>query len=386
MPVFEFPVPKGPYAIGTVIYHWVDPNRPEPFTADPNDHRELMAQVWYPATNDPGAPRAPYLEDSDRETAAFAAQFRLPSFVFSHLKYVKTHAVLSAPVADDQSRYPVVIFVTGIEGYRQSNMLQIEELASRGYVVVGLDQPGTAAVVNFPDGRQILGMPKDQVQPLIDQSGAPLEPAPKLNGQPIPNGIIPILAPDVSFTLDQLAKINAADPNHVVTGRLDLEHVGAFGVSLGAMVVAEACLNEPRLKACLMYDAFVPLDVVNAGLDRPAMWLTRDANTMRREGWTERNVQLTYSTMRKTYEEVRSDAYFVQIPTMYHANFTDISYWSPAWQWLGLTGPIDVKKAYGIVNSYTVAFFDKHLRGMPAPLLDNPSAEPDVNFQKRLGA
>jgi hypothetical protein len=44
--VFRFPRPSGPYAIGTVSYHWVDGARPEVFTADPNDHRDLMVQVW----------------------------------------------------------------------------------------------------------------------------------------------------------------------------------------------------------------------------------------------------------------------------------------------------------------------------------------------------
>lgn len=60
-PVFRFPRPSGPYAIGTVTYDWVDTARPEIFTADPNDHRELMVQVWYPARANLSAPRAPYV-------------------------------------------------------------------------------------------------------------------------------------------------------------------------------------------------------------------------------------------------------------------------------------------------------------------------------------
>jgi len=35
IPVFRFPRPGGPYAIGTVTYDWVDATRPEVFTADP---------------------------------------------------------------------------------------------------------------------------------------------------------------------------------------------------------------------------------------------------------------------------------------------------------------------------------------------------------------
>jgi predicted dienelactone hydrolase len=48
-PVFRFPHPTGHHGIGTVTYHWVDADRPEAFTADPDDRRELMVQLWYPA-------------------------------------------------------------------------------------------------------------------------------------------------------------------------------------------------------------------------------------------------------------------------------------------------------------------------------------------------
>jgi len=53
IPIFRFPTPTGPYAIGTLTYHWIDAGRPEVFTADPDDRRELMVQVWYPAVAEP---------------------------------------------------------------------------------------------------------------------------------------------------------------------------------------------------------------------------------------------------------------------------------------------------------------------------------------------
>jgi predicted dienelactone hydrolase len=169
LPVFHFPKPTGSYAIGTVTYHWVDTNRPELFAPDPHDHRELMAQVWYPAKNVPAA-RAPYIEDADTVTPALARLTHLPGFLFTHFKYVTTNAVASAPIADDKSTYPVLIFLAGLDGFRAVNTFQIEELVSHGYIVVGLDQPGAVAMVRFPDGRQIAGLPKDAIQPLIDQS------------------------------------------------------------------------------------------------------------------------------------------------------------------------------------------------------------------------
>ena len=46
LPVFRFPHPTGPYAIGTVTYHWTDVARLEAFGTQPQRPRELMVQVW----------------------------------------------------------------------------------------------------------------------------------------------------------------------------------------------------------------------------------------------------------------------------------------------------------------------------------------------------
>lgn len=51
LPVFHFPKPTGPYAIGTLTYHWVDPSRPELFTADPSQTGPINAQRGYDIVN-----------------------------------------------------------------------------------------------------------------------------------------------------------------------------------------------------------------------------------------------------------------------------------------------------------------------------------------------
>jgi len=101
-----------------------------------------------------------------------------------------------------------------------------------------------------------------QMEALVNQSFAPGTTTPILNGQAMPNGIIPYFAEDVSFVLDQLASINTADPQGILTGKLDLAHTGIFGMSLGGAVGAEACLKDPRIKACLIEDVAMPADVV----------------------------------------------------------------------------------------------------------------------------
>ncbi|MEP7289091.1 MAG: carboxylic ester hydrolase, partial [Chloroflexota bacterium] len=286
------------------------------------------------------------------------------------------------------------IFLTGLNGFRQSNTFQVEELVSHGYIVVGIDQPYAAAAVVFPDGHQITGLTRDQMQPFIQQSLSPVEPAPMLNGQALEKGVIPYFAQDVSFTLDQLTALDKTEPNGILTGRLDLQRVGTFGISLGAMVASEACHTDARLQACLMMDAAMPADVVQAGLRQPSMWITRDANTMRLErqragGWSEADITQTLSTMQAVFnEESAGDGYYVQVPGLFHVNFTDAPYFTPLAPQLGFSGPnINAQRGFDIINAYSLAFFDQHLEGRPSALLDGPSKQyPEVLFETRASA
>ena len=384
LPVFQFPKPTGPHAIGTLTYHWVDMSRPELFTEDPNDHRELMAQVWYPAENKPSSPRAPYIQDADSVTSSIGRLLNLPEFIFSHFKYVTTNAVASAPITYDKSSYPVLIYLTGINGFRSINTFQIEELVSHGYIVVGIDQPGNAPSVSFPDGQQIFGWSRNEILPLIMQSENAQTKAPTLYGKILPDGIIPYYAQDASFALNQMTGLNKSDPNHILTGRLDLGHAGVFGISLGGMNGAQASLKDPRFKACLIMDVNMTADVVKSGIQQPSMFITRDAETMRLEGWAEKDITQTLTNMRTVYESLPSDGYYVEIPKMFHVNFTDLPYWSPIVSQLGMTGPINGQRGFDIVNAYSLAFFDKELKGQSSSLLNGLSKQyPEVNFETR---
>jgi hypothetical protein len=366
--MFRFPHPTGRHGIGTLTYHWVDADRPEAFTADPADRRELMVQLWYPATPDPAAPRAPYVRDA---AALASAMTPLPELTPQQLHDVTTDAVESAPVADDQPSYPVLLFLEGIRfAYRQQNTFQVEELVSHGHVVAAIDQPYVAATVVFPDGRQ-----------------AAYDPRWEPPHSAFMDAHIPYLAQDASFALDQLTALNQADPNGILTGRLDLGRAGLLGMSMGAVVGGEACRLEPRLRAGLLMDAMMPAEVVRDGLRQPTMWITRDADTMRLErrrsgGWAEPVIHETLDTMRAVYERLSGDGYYVQVPGIFHADMTDVPLLAPSR--VGLSGPVGVQRAHRIINAYSLAFFDRHLKGQPAALLDGPAAQyPEVVLETR---
>jgi hypothetical protein len=386
LPVFHFPSPGGPYAIGTLTYHWVDSDRTDVFSTAASARRELMVQIWYPAKaaesppSPSPSPGAPYVQNASALAKALSRLKNLPTVLFRQFKYVTTHAVLGAPVADAKPNYPVLIFLEGAIGFRQMNTFQVEALVSQGYIVAAIDQPHTAAVVVFPDGREVAALPLDQMLPLIRQSHSPAAIAPRFEGYKFEKGIVPYLAQDVSFTLNQLATLHQADPNAILTGRLDLRHVGTFGVSLGGIVGSEACRIEPRLRACLFMDAPMPVEVVKSGLQQPALWITRDVETMRLErrrsgGWLEEEISEHQTSMRAAFASSQAAGYFVQVLGVFHVNLTDIPYWSPLLPWLGVTGPIDSQRAHHIINAYSLAFFNKHLLGRTEALMDAPASQ-----------
>ncbi|OGX86765.1 hypothetical protein BEN47_12320 [Hymenobacter lapidarius] len=389
-PVFHFPPPGGPYGIGTVTYHWVDEQRQELFSPDPRARRELLVQVWYPAAPSPSAPRTPYLPDAAVVMPALARLHHLPAFVFAHFRYVRTNAVAAAPVAAGAARFPVLLFLEGVTGFRQMNTFQVEELVSHGYVVAALDQPGTAAAVVFPNGHRAAGLPVAQLRALIRPSHVRSVPRARLFGRALADtSLVPYLAQDVRFVLRRLAGLHQADPHGLLTGRLDVQRAGVFGISLGGIVAAEACRVEPRLRACLVLDAPVPTAVVRAGLRQPTLWLTRDAATMRLErrragGWSEEDIQSQQTSVRAAYRHLKGAGYLVRLPGMFHSNFTDLPRWFPFGSWLGLTGPLNADRGHAIVNAYSVAFFDQHLKTHPAARLDSlAAAYPEVLFESR---
>lgn len=248
-PVFRLATPAGPYEIGTLTYHWIDASRREIFNTDPAERRQLVAQIWYPVKGDASPERAPYVDDAGSlsrglsRTLASNGLIRLPEFFFTHFAYVTTHAIPAAHVASDKVSFPVLIYATGLDGFRQVNMFQIEHLVSNGYIVVGLDQPYTAASTTLADGQIIQGLTKASIQPLIDQSITPSDDVPRLNGYRFENGIIPYLAADVIFTRNKLEALNTSDPQGILIGHFDMERMDSSVFRLAQWLSAKPAIR-----------------------------------------------------------------------------------------------------------------------------------------------
>jgi dienelactone hydrolase len=375
LPVFHLPTPTGPYPIGTVSYHWVDSTRGEPFTPDPADRREVMVQLWYPADSAGGTARAPYLDHARIVAPPLASVLGLPAFALDHLRYVRGQARIDAPVARARPSYPVLVFSPGRGGVRTQNTAEVQDLASHGYVVAAIDHPYGSAVTVFPDGRTAVIDRRDWPG-MFDSAFAG-----------VMKDRVALFAQDARFVLDQLQRLGSGATGTAFAGRLDLGRVGIFGHSLGGAVAAEASRLDPRFRAGVDLDAGLFTDVTRTGLRQPFMFLSRQEADFRQQcarlgpqrcGTL---VDQQFGTIDAAFDR-SDDAYLARIDGMSHYNFTDLPFFTPLARSLGLAGPIDPRRGLEIVEAYTLAFFDRHLRDRPAPLLDGPSSQyPEVHLR-----
>ena len=231
IPRLSLPAPTGPHRVGTTSLHLVDDSRTDPLAPTPRS-RELMVRLWYPAAAQSRQPAAAY--QTPGVNSVFTDFLRVVTGVDlpTDLLSFPTHS-LQDPPAMPGARRPVVLFSHGLGVSAALNTALHEELASRGYVVAGIDHTFDG-VVEFPDGRVEVQKPGLRVDDLLRE----------------------VRTADLRFVLDQLTALAAGhnpDAGHRplpggLAQMLDLTRVGAYGHSLGGPTVIGA-MNQDRESA-----------------------------------------------------------------------------------------------------------------------------------------
>ena len=135
VPHMLFPVPTGPYGVGKASRLFTDSSRPEGFTEDPADVRQLPVTFYYPSTTEK-TPQ-PWLQG--KVLQGLSQSSGLPQGLLSQLK---THAKDQAPVAS--GRFPLVILSHGLPSTPYISTTLAEELASQGFIVAAVSHPYSA--------------------------------------------------------------------------------------------------------------------------------------------------------------------------------------------------------------------------------------------------
>jgi hypothetical protein len=153
------PAPTGPLAVGRTTYVWNDTHADVP-APRPGIPRTLVAWVWYPAApRRPGQACGDYLPAPLRTALERERGVLLTQFATRDLARVRTHSLVDADESPRQPAYPVVLMRVGLAALTTDYTSLAEDLASHGYVVVGVDASYRSFVVVLPDGSVIARAP-----------------------------------------------------------------------------------------------------------------------------------------------------------------------------------------------------------------------------------
>jgi dienelactone hydrolase len=358
------PGPNGHLRLGTTILHLVDPSRPDPWV--PADRvRELMIQIWYPAAAIDGYSHAPYF--TPITARAYENEQSLPV-----LNWPITDAYLGAPMAPLDGGWPVILYSHDLGGERSETTSLVEELASRGYVVVTIDHIHDAGVVELPDGRV-------EVSEVPQLTGA-AETA-------VTTKDIDSRVADVLFVLDQLAVINfGGNPDHEhrplprgLRGALDFDRVGMFGHSDGGSTTAHVLHVDDRVIAGINLDGTLWTPEAVAGSDHALLLFGRqDLDPYEASTWAafwsnQRGPKLQLDLLGSTHHTFTDFAPLVP-------QIAPLIGMPPSWV-VEEIGTINGLRAVTVERAYINAWFDMYLRHQNSDLLTGPSASyPEIEF------
>jgi dienelactone hydrolase len=244
--------PTGMWGVGRASAEIVDRDRTMPGSGEP---RRLMLHTWYPTdASGSRAANLPYMDGLDRARGSVTEEeLRL-------LRLAETHSTAAAPAVPISRRFPVLLFSHGEQtnAFLYSNLH--EDLASRGYVVVGVDHPGAALFVAYPDGSAILY--SEGAENLSERVAERVA--------------------DLRFVRDHIRTL-------VINGQrlanVASERVGVFGHSAGGIASALLCQQPPLVDACLNLDGRLNAApfIVGVGIpapSKPFMYITKPFRTL----------------------------------------------------------------------------------------------------------
>ena len=400
--MFDLPEPSGTYQVGIQDIHLIDSNRPEPETEDTNDHRELMLRVWYPASVEDDATPEPFVREIEPAHQIFSRWVPMPEFTLSHLKKIESHSYLNAPIAQSNEKFPILIFNHGNSFYAAQNSILMEELASHGYLVISIDHSYHASWVQFPDGdvaQYKSGMPMDfseedlaKFRKKAENDARALLHGPYedyyngmkegIEGSTDMNDRVEVWIKDIAFVLNEL------EANHekmtALSGAYDADRIGVFGMSLGGAAAGKFCLEDDRCKAILNLDGTqFGHGAMKYEFEKPFLMMNSDVrhqNAGMIGEVLEPNTLQTYEMNDFLLHQSKSIGYNIVVDKTTHGSYSDFLIMTAnLGSWTGLLGTIDPWTMKDVMNEYTLAFFNQHIKGTDEELLQLDSKKrPEV--------
>ena len=338
----------GPFSVGTVMMEWTDNSRREPGTADLSDMRQIPVQFWYPARADASVKHAAYRPRIEAFRAAWGDE------TIDFMNSVRT-SWIEAPDIDEGGPFAVFIFSHGWGGRSSSYGTFLSNLASHGYIVIGLNHPYMGKVA-LSSGE--ITEPDDSQFPTQESANL-------------------FYADDVIFVLDKLSEINTKDPKGRFTGAIDMDRIAAGGHSSGFPAVSGAAVRDNRIKGLISFDAGVPKIVRREGLDEPILLFRADSASYTDLFFRGKNIN-PYGTIYDVdfFRVHRADFYDLVISGTTHSSVLDLYIFAEYKKEREL-----LMRNHKIIARYTVAFLAKVLNDTDSSLLDATGATPHTTLR-----
>ncbi|KAI4595231.1 hypothetical protein KJ359_007207 [Pestalotiopsis sp. 9143b] len=156
-------------------------------------------------------------------------------------------------------------------GFGQSRLVynaMAQSLASEGYVVVTIDHPYDADVVEFPDGNYVLAAN------ISSEDDAALD------------SLLEVRAKDVSFVIDQLQNSSALTKTVEKSGNaIDFSKIVMYGHSLGGATAATVMPTDSRIRGGVNVDGRFFTQAMATGVGAPFMNVGRPDHRLEDTTW-----------------------------------------------------------------------------------------------------
>jgi dienelactone hydrolase len=349
----EAPALTGASAVGRTFMVWTDSSRRDP--VDSTRSRELPVWIWYPAALAPSAVGEPVLPPAWQARRIETLTTKLGPAVARAAGSLKVHARNAAPWQASASPHPVLLFTPGLGWLPSDYSVLLEELASHGYVVVGLASPGFADVVHFADGR-------DVVRTLGIGEKIGTEQA--------------IVHADAAYVLRRLRAM-AEDSDNLLHSRVDPTKIGVFGHSLGGTTALMLAARDSTVRAAVNIDGDPMGDVVGITPHQPLLLVSSESPTIAEAppGLSSEHMELVRQGLERSEQRRTNDwlrisadarsAYRVRVLGTRHLDFEDAALFSswlvtPKERWMKV-GPIGGARSLAVTAQVVRAFFDATL-------------------------
>jgi Platelet-activating factor acetylhydrolase, isoform II len=303
IPTNPFPSPSGQWRVGTAEITW-----------DSSSHIGIIAKVWYP-TNFTTGVNSPYVD-----SALIAGLNPLLKLIFRRITtptFINAPLIYAASSQENRSTAgcPLILLSPALGAINLLNTFYALEFASHGFIVIGINHPGSSGEALLADGSSVkFNNIEKEVFEDIDRF------------ESLASEIAVQQSRNLSMVLDTVVKLNSTT-NSFLFQNINIGKIFAVGHSIGGTASFIACGRDSRIMKGINFDGYSFVDAIDTDYTGKELLLfNSDFDKYRPKNKT---LQIRHDAIvagdRIRIEQLAMKANLQEtiVPLSKHSNFTD---------------------------------------------------------------